>query len=574
MRLIGPWLSVIIGLFLIHDAIEARSAEKSSRKVGESDFLEPVADVVWPMEDEGTRELGKKGGKRSGKKHMGHKSKGYKHHGGSMHYAWHNYQYKGKGKGKHGHKGRGGTKRRRISIMKRYADFNSHMTKTSNKSNLNPPDPNGAAGPSSIIAVVNLEIEKQSRDGMQLWRMPLEEFFKSIKESDSFTDPHVHYDFFDKIFWVILLEKTCDVDPPPCSSAILVAKSTTSDPGPDDWVFKRIDTRLQDYYWNDYPGISFDRELLYLTSNIMPSDDNILPPGYTRTPLDKSYLWVLRKSNLKTHAGPISLGQLQTNTPAVRHAGKRIGTYLVALKGSNNDQNTNDYLQAIRIGKVTNNPTGAVIHYQEVKIDGLVGYDPNSNVKPNTALQLGAALDCSTGCIDTSHLWALDSVLHKKSLWVVFNLVVHRDGKNIDTAIWVEVDVSNWWSLTVKQYGKITGDNIAPQLYTYYPSIDINRNGVVGIGFSASSQNTFAGAYFTWRLPSDPIGTTRPVEKVREGQAFYENLSDGRNRWGDYTSTAVDPKHENCFWVYNEFAAKLKEWATAWGQFCLVEVKL
>jgi len=461
--------------------------------------------------------------------------------------------------------------------MKRYADFDSQMTK-SNSGRFTPPDPNGSAGPSSIIAVVNVAIEKQSRDGNPVKRMTLADFFKPIHQEEKNFDPHVRFDFFDHIFWVIMVENSCDNKAPPCVSNILIAKSTTSDPSlnPIDWVFKRIDARIKEFHWLDYPGLSFDQEMLYITSNILEATE-VLPPGSTLTPAesaDSSYLWILKKSDLKKHAGPIGLGDLQTNTPAVRHAGKRIGTYLVALKGSNNDQNTNDYLQAIRIGKVTNNPTGAVIHYQEVKIDGLVGYDPNSNVKPNTALQLGAALDCSTGCIDTSHLWALDSVLHKKSLWVVFNLVVHRDGKNIDTAIWVEVDVSNWWSLTVKQYGKITGDNIAPQLYTYYPSIDINRNGVVGIGFSASSQNTFAGAYFTWRLPSDPIGTTRPVEKVREGQAFYENLSDGRNRWGDYTSTAVDPKHENCFWVYNEFAAKLKEWATAWGQFCLVEVKL
>jgi len=152
------------------------------------------------------------------------------------------------------------------------------------------------------------------------------------------------------------------------------------------------------------------------------------------------------------------------------------------------DKNINDkgsYLEAIRITKVTKNPT---IHHQEVKIDGLVGYDPPKK----SALRRGSVFGCPRGCLDTGHLWALDAVLHKESLWVVFNLAVTREGKDINTAIWVEIDVSNWPNPTVKQYGKITGDNIAPQLYTYYPSIDINKNGVVGIGFSASSVTKFA----------------------------------------------------------------------------------
>jgi len=212
-------------------------------------------------------------------------------------------------------------------VMKRYADFDSQMTK-SNSGGFTPPDPNGAAGPSSIIAVVNVAIEKQSRDGNPVKRMKLADFFKPIHQGEKIFDPHVRFDFFDNIFWVIMVENSCDNKAPPCVSNILIAKSTTSDPSlnPIDWVFKRIDARIKEFHWLDYPGFSFDHEMIYITANILEAT-NILPPGYTRTPLDKSYLWVLRKSNLKTHAGPISLGQLQTNTPAVRHAGWSSGTY-------------------------------------------------------------------------------------------------------------------------------------------------------------------------------------------------------------------------------------------------------
>jgi len=83
---------------------------------------------------------------------------------------------------------------------------------------------------------------------------------------------------------------------------------------------------------------------------------------------------------------------------------------------------------------------------------------------------------------------------------------------------------------------------------------------------------------FTWRRPTDTIGTIRPSETVRAGVAsYFIDYGSGRNRWGDYTGISVDPANENCFWVYNEFAdtscyssgSQSGCWTTVWSQFCL-----
>lgn len=54
-----------------------------------------------------------------------------------------------------------------------------------------PPDPSGAAGPSSVISVVNSAIQAISRTGTVLWNKSLEDFFVSVKQTTFIFDPKI-----------------------------------------------------------------------------------------------------------------------------------------------------------------------------------------------------------------------------------------------------------------------------------------------------------------------------------------------------------------------------------------------
>jgi hypothetical protein len=107
--------------------------------------------------------------------------------------------------------------------------------------------------------------------------------------------------------------------------------------------------------------------------------------------------------------------------------------------------------------------------------------------------------------------------------------------------------------------------------FYYYPSIAVNATGDVGIGFSGSSPTEYAGAYYTARWASDPPGTVQAVATLKAGLSpYFKDFGAGRNRWGDYSATCIDPVDDLTFWTLQEYAASQDNtWATWWGSFFL-----
>ena len=78
--------------------------------------------------------------------------------------------------------------------------------------------------------------------------------------------------------------------------------------------------------------------------------------------------------------------------------------------------------------------------------------------------------------------------------------------------------------------------------YYFFPSIMVNKFGDAVIGFTGSSSSEYAGAYFAARLANDPSGTMSAPTLLKAGQGPQNNIdSYGRNRWGDYSYTTLDP---------------------------------
>lgn len=90
-----------------------------------------------------------------------------------------------------------------------------------------PPDPHGAAGPDSVISVVNMMIQSLGKDGSLKWQANLTNFFPSTQATDFLFDPKIVYDVHTNRFAVVTLagiEKVCE------SSNILLAVSLNNNP--------------------------------------------------------------------------------------------------------------------------------------------------------------------------------------------------------------------------------------------------------------------------------------------------------------------------------------------------------
>jgi hypothetical protein len=93
-------------------------------------------------------------------------------------------------------------------------------------------------------------------------------------------------------------------------------------------------------------------------------------------------------------------------------------------------------------------------------------------------------------------------------------------------------------------------DNPATTAYRWMPSIAMDKDRNILLGYSKSSLTVKPGIYITGRLEADPINmmgaeiAMQPSTGVQIG---------GGNRWGDYTSMNLDPIDQCTFYYTNEY---------------------
>ncbi len=88
----------------------------------------------------------------------------------------------------------------------------------------------------------------------------------------------------------------------------------------------------------------------------------------------------------------------------------------------------------------------------------------------------------------------------------------------------------------------------SPKFY-YMPSLTVNRNGDMAIGFSGSSANEYISAYYSGRLNNG----MSPIPPVRYGPGLDFFNASPYFRWGDYSYTSLDPDGLT-MWTIQQYA--------------------
>jgi hypothetical protein len=101
-----------------------------------------------------------------------------------------------------------------------------------------------------------------------------------------------------------------------------------------------------------------------------------------------------------------------------------------------------------------------------------------------------------------------------------------------------------------------------------FPSMAVNRRGAVLVGYVAMSSSTYPSAAYSY---IDPAGNISTMQVFKSGEAPFR-----RERWGDFTTTVVDPVDDLSFWtlgVYANapFSPTYDRWATWWSYVKIVE---
>ncbi|MFO0951229.1 MAG: hypothetical protein U0835_08765 [Isosphaeraceae bacterium] len=120
---------------------------------------------------------------------------------------------------------------------------------------------------------------------------------------------------------------------------------------------------------------------------------------------------------------------------------------------------------------------------------------------------------------------------------------------------WFQFNVSGS-TLSLNQTGRVFDSAATNAFSYYYPSLTVNGQGVIRMAFSGSNATSFVSAFSTVHLPTDAPGVMSAPTAFVTGQAAYTRLDNGgRNRWGDYSYTSLDPNDDLTAWTIQEYAA-------------------
>jgi hypothetical protein len=86
-------------------------------------------------------------------------------------------------------------------------------------------------------------------------------------------------------------------------------------------------------------------------------------------------------------------------------------------------------------------------------------------------------------------------------------------------------------------------------------SIAMDKVGNAALGYSVSSSSVHPSIRYTGRVPTDSLGTMETENSIFVGTGSQRPRpgNPNVNRWGDYTSMAIDPVDDCTFWYANEY---------------------
>ncbi len=434
-----------------------------------------------------------------------------------------------------------------------------------------PPDTMGAAGPNHLVSFLNSEVGFFEKTGP----LPpagtrlnpgtsLRDFWLPLISANNLPDnairpkvfdPKVIYDPGSGRFIAVTLDGRLTTDiTTDNSSWVLLAVSNTTDPtaGWSTWALQADNTGVT---WADFPGLGVDNNNVYVTANLFTAGNGFRGSKVFR--VQKPQLLTLPQATTLSWTEFTDPG-LFTLQPAQAFGAVTTGYFLtegdtaIAIGDK-------PFLHDLRVFAITgSSPVPSFL--------GTVEVTPYPAVLTTAFPSLPVAPQRQ---IDTGDTRILNVVYRNGHLYATHNV---SDIANTKTEVaWYEIVPSS--PPTLAQQGRVSHGS----RFYYYPSIAVNVNGDIALGFSGSDNTApaeYPGAYYTSRQNSDPPGFTQTVGLLKAGLGPYFKTGQGGtdNRWGDFSATVVDPSDDLTFWTLQEYAQTDNQWGTWWGSFRIADI--
>lgn len=395
-----------------------------------------------------------------------------------------------------------------------------------------PPDTMGAVGPNHIVELLNGRYAVYDKtNGNPLAGISLNQFWTNanVNPAGAFAfDPRILYDPYSQRYFAAAVDNAGG------ANNFLVAVSNSSNPL-TGWVGKSFASDPNGLRWADFPTLGLNKEGVYLSANMFPivqGNTNVNIAALDKAALIGGNLAVTLFPNINPNTTGFSV------QPAVDMDNRNNPAALLSSFNTPNGIAKRSDITGPINAPVLNTGTG----FPDKFIATTIYAGPPDAAQPNGALTRIDTGDTRFG----SNVVANDGLL-----WAVQSVEV--DGKS--AVRWLKINEA---TNAVLQEGVITDRSLA----YYYPSIAVNDHGCVVIGFSGSDSQTYASAYAVLGETTGGVTTFDTPLLLKAGEGDYQRLDGiGRNRWGDYSATVLDPDDPYTFWTFQEYATTDNNWA-------------
>lgn len=441
-----------------------------------------------------------------------------------------------------------------VNILGGFAGFNSDSMVS--PPDLEPPEPQVAAGPNRLIQTANFNIAFYDGNGVLLNNQSLPAFWASLKPGqDTLIDPSICYDELAKRFVVVILEVDFNLQ----NSFIDLAVSTTDSPTSSaDFTILQFNNTVvgvspdTDRYFGDFPRLGYNADVYVVSSNTKSIPQTLSGESGPDKTLGPEVV-VFDKNNL-ANPHPPGLGQVAPGgnanwqtVPARMHGAKPGDPmWLVEETAFGNGilLNKQNQVNEVSVLRLTNlfAPTLTLTNYP-LPVEP---YTYPSGVRTFTAYaanQPGGILVPALGA-------DMQSVAYRNGVLAAADQVGNANDSPLPHVRWYLFDTTGPTPVLTQQGTLNPGAGVS----TLFPSVELDANGDLGMTYMQSSPTEYMSMYVTGRTPVDPPNTLQPGVRVQAGTGMWFPNAVDSIRAGDYSGISVDPNNPSAFWGSNEYA--------------------
>lgn len=384
-----------------------------------------------------------------------------------------------------------------------------------------PPDPELAAGPNHLIAVVNTSFAIYDKSGGQL-RAPgaIGNFMRSNVNCTGVFDPNILYDeSADRFIMGVDANGT----------HYCVAVTVTGDPLGTWRVYAFRTASGNDFF--DYPHAGIGKDFLFMGANIFAG--NSFKEGRLWA-IDKGDMYAGRAADVATKALPTT-----EDTPQPLH-----------LHGWNQGTWPTDSAHTFFTDTNYNGATYSVWRWT----NPLGGTNPTKvgqvNLEQYTGVTAGFPVNApqsgSNARIQANDWRPHDFEYRDGFAWSAQTIACNPGNGTVNCLRWAKINPA---TATVVDAGVYASNGE----HRLFGNLAVNRCGDMAVGYTKTSGGMFPSVFVTGRLANDPARTLQAEAQVRAGAITYTAFDGSPHRWGDYTGMTIDPDGER-FWYLGQFS--------------------